>query len=223
MLPDGVPRVPSCMVMGVVNATPDSFSDGGRLADAGAAAERGRELSRLGAAIVDVGGESTRPGAAQVTVEEELARVVPVIEALAPAPVAISVDTSKLAVAEAALAAGATIVNDVTSLRGDPEIAALCAEQGAGLVLVHMRGSPRTMQRSPRYGDVVAEVRAALVERVELAVAEGVLEERIWVDPGIGFGKLLGHNLELLRHLGAFAGIGGGVLVGTSRKSFIGD
>jgi dihydropteroate synthase len=209
-------------LMGVVNVTPDSFSDGGLYLDADAAIEHGRELGAQGADILDVGGESTRPGAARVSEAEELARVEPVVSALAAAGHAVSIDTSKLAVAEAALGEGASIVNDVTALRGDPEIGRLCAERGAGLVLMHMQGSPRTMQENPTYDDVVDVVKAFLVERLEAAVAQGVEEGRIWLDPGIGFGKTLEHNLELLRRLGELRALGRPLVVGTSRKSFIG-
>lgn len=208
-------------LMGIVNVTPDSFSDGGLYLDAGAATRHGEELVRDGADLLDVGGESTRPGAEPVGAEEELRRVIPVIEGLAGGTAEISIDTSKAAVAEAALEAGATIVNDVTALRGDPEIGALCAERGAGLVLMHMRGEPRTMQESPEYEDVVDDVKAFLAERLEAAVGAGVEEERIWLDPGIGFGKALEHNLELLRRLGELRELGRPLVVGASRKSFI--
>jgi dihydropteroate synthase len=208
--------------MGVVNVTPDSFSDGGLYLDAEAAIAHGQELVGQGAAILDVGGESTRPGAEPVAAEEELARVAPVIAGLAGAGAEISIDTSKAAVAAAALGAGAGAVNDVTALRGDPEMAALCAERGATVVLMHMLGTPRTMQRNPHYEDVVEEVRAFLAARIEAAVAAGIAEERIWVDPGIGFGKTAAHNHELLRRLGELRALGRPVVVGTSRKSFIG-
>ncbi len=207
--------------MGVVNVTPDSFSDGGRYLDAGAAVAHGEKLLRDGAEILDVGGESTRPGAVEVDEAEELCRVRPVVEALA-GEATISIDTSKSAVAEAALDAGASIVNDVTALRGDPEMAALCAERGVGVVLMHMPGNPRTMQDNPSYGDVVDDVKAFLAERVEAAVAAGVAEERIWLDPGIGFGKTVEHNLELLRRLAELRELGRPLVIGTSRKSFIG-
>lgn len=209
-------------LMGVVNVTPDSFSDGGLYLDADAAVAHGEELAAEGAAILDVGGESTRPGAEPVGAEEERARVEPVVARLAAAGHTVSVDTSKATVAEAALGAGAQIVNDVTALRGDPEIGALCAERGAGLVLMHMQGEPRTMQDEPAYDDVVEDVRAFLAERVEAARGMGASEERIWLDPGIGFGKTLEHNLELLRRLGELRGLGRPLVVGTSRKSFIG-
>lgn len=209
-------------LMGVVNVTPDSFSDGGLYLDPEAAIAHGRELAAAGAEILDVGGESTRPGAAPVDSAEELRRVVPVIQALADLNCEISVDTSKAAVAAAALDAGAAIVNDVTALRGDPAMAALCAERGCGVVLMHMLGEPRTMQEDPRYDDVVAEVKTFLAERLEAAVAAGIAEERVWLDPGIGFGKTAAHNLELLRRLGELRELGRPLVVGTSRKSFIG-
>jgi dihydropteroate synthase len=208
-------------LMGVVNVTPDSFSDGGRYLDADAAIMHGEELARDGAELLDVGGESTRPGAEEVSAEEEMARVVPVVAGLADTAT-VSIDTSKLAVAEAALDAGASIVNDVTALRHDPDIGALCAERGVGLVLMHMQGEPRTMQANPVYEDVVDDVKAFLVERLEVAVAAGVAEERVWLDPGIGFGKTLEHNLELLRRLGELRELGRLLVVGTSRKSFLG-
>jgi dihydropteroate synthase len=209
-------------LMGVVNVTPDSFSDGGLYLDPEAAIAHGEELARAGAAILDVGGESTRPGAEEVSADEELRRVRPVIEALAGGEAQISVDTSKSAVAEAALDAGAAIVNDVTALRGDPEMAALCAERGPTVILMHMAGSPRTMQRNPVYDDVVEEVRDFLARRVEAATAAGIAEERIWLDPGIGFGKTAEHNLELLRRLSELTDLGRPLVVGASRKSFIG-
>jgi dihydropteroate synthase len=208
--------------MGVVNVTPDSFSDGGLYLDPEAAIAHGRELAAAGAEILDVGGESTRPGAAPVGEAEELRRVVPVIRGLGDIDGQISVDTSKAAVAAAALDAGAGIVNDVTALRGDPEMAALCAERGCGVVLMHMLGEPRTMQDDPRYDDVVAAVKAFLAERLEAAMVAGIAEEKVWLDPGIGFGKTALHNLELLRHLGELRELGRPLVVGTSRKSFIG-
>jgi dihydropteroate synthase len=208
-------------LMGVVNVTPDSFSDGGRFLDAEAAIAHGEKLVRDGADVLDVGGESTRPGAEEVSVGEEVARVVPVVSGLAAAAT-VSIDTSKAVVAAAALDAGASIVNDVTAMRGDPEIGALCGERGAGLVLMHMQGDPRTMQDDPAYDDVVEDVKAFLAERLEAAIAAGVAEERIWLDPGIGFGKTLDHNLELLRRLGELRELGRPLVAGTSRKSFIG-
>lgn len=208
-------------LMGVVNVTPDSFSDGGRYLDAGAAIRHGVELVRDGAEILDVGGESTRPGAEPVEEAEELRRVVPVVEGLA-GTATVSIDTSKAAVAAAAIEAGAEIVNDVTALQGDPEMAAVCTDRQAGVVLMHMPGNPRTMQDDPRYGDVVDDVKAFLSERTEAAVAAGIEEEGVWLDPGIGFGKTLEHNLELLRRLGELRELGRPLVIGTSRKSFIG-
>jgi dihydropteroate synthase len=214
-------------LMGVVNVTPDSFSDGGLFLDAGAAIAHAHELIGEGADIVDVGGESTRPGAAPVSGEEELRRVLPVIEGIVAGDrtsthAQVSIDTSKASVARAVLAAGAGLVNDVTALRGDPEMAALVAESGAECCLMHMRGEPRTMQADPRYDDVVDDVRAFLEERMVYAVGEGVREERIMLDPGIGFGKTLAHNLLLLRRLDQLTSLGRPLVVGTSRKSFIG-
>ena len=211
-------------VMGVVNVTPDSFSDGGLYLDPGAAIAHGLALEAEGAAILDVGGESTRPGSDGVGAAEELARVLPVLKGLAKAGVAaqLSIDTSKAAVAAAALDAGATLVNDVTALRGDPEMAGVIAASGAECCLMHMLGEPRTMQRDPRYDDVVADVKAFLEARLAFAVAAGIDEERILLDPGIGFGKTLKHNLELLRRLDELVAVGCPVLIGTSRKSFLG-
>jgi dihydropteroate synthase len=212
-------------IMGVLNVTPDSFSDGGRWLDPAAAVAHGRELEAEGADILDVGGESTRPGAEPVLADEERARVVPVVEGLRAAGVRaqISVDTSKLAVAEAAVAAGATYVNDVTAFRADPDLAGLVADGALDCCLMHMRGEPRTMQQDPVYDDVVADVKAFLEERLMAAVAAGVAEERIQLDPGIGFGKTLDHNLELLRRLDEIVALGRPVVVGTSRKSFLGQ
>jgi dihydropteroate synthase len=208
--------------MGVVNVTPDSFSDGGLFLDPGAAIEHGRLLAEEGAGILDVGGESTRPGADPVPQQEELERVQPVVEALAAAGHAVSIDTTKVEVARAALAAGATVVNDVSAFRFEPELAGLVASEGAGCCLMHMLGEPRTMQADPRYDDVVGDVKAFLEERLSFATGEGVPEERIWLDPGIGFGKTVEHNLELLRRLGEIVALGRPVVVGTSRKSFLG-
>jgi dihydropteroate synthase len=211
------------VIMGVVNVTPDSFSDGGLFLDAEAAVEQGRRLAVEGAAILDVGGESTRPGADPVDQEEELRRVLPVVERLAADGGArISIDTTKSAVALAALDAGATIVNDVSAFRFDPGMAALVAESGADCCLMHMLGEPRTMQRDPRYDDVVSDIKAFLEERLAFATSEGVAEERVWLDPGIGFGKTVEHNLELLRRLDEIVAIGRPVVIGTSRKSFLG-
>ena len=211
-------------VMGVVNVTPDSFSDGSLWLDADAAVDHGVHLHDDGAAILDVGGESTRPGAEPVPAAEELRRVVPVLEGLRErTPDAmLSIDTSKLEVAQAALAAGASYVNDVTAFRHAPGLAGLVAESGADCCLMHMQGEPRTMQADPRYGDVVDDVRAFLEERAGFAIAEGVAQERIQVDPGIGFGKTVEHNLTLLRRLDEIAGLGFPVVVGVSRKRFLG-
>jgi dihydropteroate synthase len=215
-------------LMGIVNVTPDSFSDGGRFLEADAAVAHGLRLIDEGAEIVDIGGESTRPGAEPVSAAEELRRVRPVIEGIATADWSvaerpqISIDTSKEPVARAALEAGATLVNDVTALRADPRMAGLVAERGADCCLMHMLGEPRTMQREPRYDDVVDEVKAFLLARMEFAVGEGIAEERVLLDPGIGFGKTVAHNLELLRRLDELAELGRPVVVGTSRKSFLG-
>ncbi len=221
-------------LMGIVNVTPDSFSDGGLFLDASAAVAHGLELVEQGAHILDVGGESTRPGASPVGVEEELRRVVPVVEGLSegvesmPNRAQISIDTSKAAVAKATLDAGATLVNDVTALRGDPEMVGVVAGGGAECCLMHMLGSPRTMQRGvgrvggPRYKDVVDDVKAFLEERLAFAVGEGIEERRILLDPGIGFGKTVAHNLELLRRLDEIVALGRPVVIGTSRKSFLG-
>lgn len=208
--------------MGVLNVTPDSFSDGGRFFEYEAAIAHGRKLAEDGADLVDVGGESTRPGADPVGAEEERRRVIGVVEALAAEGIEVSVDTTKVAVARPALEAGAAVVNDVSAFRAEPELAGLTAAAGATCVLMHMLGEPRTMQDDPRYEDVVAEVAAFLEERLAFAVSEGVSEERVWVDPGIGFGKSLEHNLELLRRLDEIAALGRPVVIGTSRKSFIG-
>ena len=209
--------------MGVVNVTPDSFSDGGLFLDEDAAIEHGRRLATEGASILDIGGESTRPGAEPVSAEEELERVLGVVERLAADGAArISIDTTKKVVAHGALNAGATIVNDVSAFRFDPDMAALVAERGADCCLMHMLGEPRTMQKDPRYDDVVSEVKAFLEERLAFAVDEGVTEEHVWLDPGIGFGKTVEHNLELLRRLDEVVAIGRPVVIGTSRKSFLG-
>jgi dihydropteroate synthase len=209
-------------VMGIVNVTPDSFSDGGLYLDGGAAIAHGLALAAEGAAILDVGGESTRPGAAPVDEAEELRRVIPVVEGLRAQGAEVSIDTSKASVAAAALAAGATVVNDVTALRGDPAMGEVVAAAGARCCLMHMLGSPRTMQADPRYEDVVSDVKAFLEERLAFAVAAGIAEERVILDPGIGFGKTASHNLELLRRLDEIVAIGRPVLIGTSRKSFLG-
>lgn len=207
-------------IMGILNVTPDSFSDGGLHLDPEAAVVAALAMVADGAAIVDVGGESTRPGADPVPEDEELRRVIPVVEALSEAGVVVSIDTSKPTVAEAAVAAGAEIVNDVTGLR-DPAMRSVCAEMGVGVVVMHMRGEPRTMQHDPRYGDVVTEVADHLAAAAEAAEAAGIAPDAIVVDPGIGFGKTLEHNLALLRRAGD-VGRGRPVLVGHSRKRFLG-
>jgi dihydropteroate synthase len=211
-------------IMGVVNVTPDSFSDGGRYLDADAAIQHGLELEAEGAAILDVGGESTRPGAHPVPEAEELRRVIPVIEGLIARGdgARISIDTSKAGVATRALEAGATLVNDVTAFRGDPEMAGVVADAQADCCLMHMLGDPRTMQDDPHYDDVVGDIKAFLEERMAFAIDAGIAEQRILLDPGIGFGKTVEHNLELLRRLGDFVDLGRPVVIGTSRKSFLG-
>ncbi len=208
-------------VFGILNTTPDSFSDGGRYVAPADAVARGRDLAAAGADVVDVGGESTRPGSEPVPVEVELERVLPVVQELAAQGLEVSVDTRRAAVARAALDAGARWVNDVSAGRDDPEMLPLCAERGCGLVLMHMLGRPRTMQEHPRYDDVVADVLEFLRERVAACLAVGVQLERVVVDPGIGFGKRLEHNLALLRRVGELRSLGLPVLVGASRKSFI--
>jgi dihydropteroate synthase len=210
--------------MGVLNVTPDSFSDGGLYLAAEAAISHALGLVRDGADIVDVGGESTRPGAAPVPAAEELSRVSDVIEGIAAADtgVQISIDTSKAAVAAAALDAGAGLVNDVSALRADPEMVGLVAERDAECCLMHMLGEPRTMQESPRYDDVVDDVKAFLAERLEFAVGQGVSEQRVLLDPGIGFGKTVEHNLQLLGRLDELTALGRPIVIGTSRKSFLG-
>ena len=215
----------SYRLMGVLNVTPDSFSDGGRFLAPEPAIEHGLRLMAEGADIVDVGGESTRPGAEPVGAQEERSRVQPVIEGLAAArgSVQISIDTSKAAVAQGALAAGASLVNDVTALRADPEMAGVVADSGAECCLMHMRGEPRTMQADPRYGDVVDEVKGFLEERLAFAVGEGVSERCVLIDPGIGFGKTVAHNLELLRRLDELLTLGRPIVIGTSRKRFLGQ
>jgi dihydropteroate synthase len=213
-------RFPRPSVMGVVNVTPDSFSDGGVNFDPDDAIASARRMAEEGAAIVDVGGESTRPGSKGVSAEEELRRVVPVLERLEGVPV--SIDTSKAEVARRALELGAELVNDVTALRGDPDLAAVVAESDAYLCLMHMQGEPRTMQADPRYDDVVSEVAAFLEERLRAAVEAGIAEERICLDPGIGFGKTVEHNFELIRRLDELTALGRPVVIGFSRKSSLG-
>jgi len=207
------------IVMGILNTTPDSFSDGGAYFDVESAAARAMEMAAQGADIVDIGGESSRPGAKPVPAEEEIRRVLPVIRKIIPEiEVPISVDTYKPAVAEACLKAGAAIVNDITGLR-NPEMIDVCVEYGASVVIMHMKGMPETMQDAPEYGDVVSEITAFFRDRVAAATDAGI--ENIMLDPGIGFGKTLEHNLEILRRLSEFRGIGCPVLAGASRKSFI--
>jgi dihydropteroate synthase len=216
-------RFPAPAVMGIVNVTPDSFSDGGRFLAPDDAIAHGLRLVAEGADLLDVGGESTRPGSDPVRADVELARVLPVIEALAArAGVPISIDTTKASVARAALAAGASMVNDVSAFRGDPDMAAVVAEAGVAVCLMHMLGRPKTMQDDPRYDDVVSEVAAFLAERARAAEAAGVDRACICVDPGFGFGKTADHNLALLRRLDAIAAVGYPVLVGVSRKRFVG-
>ena len=211
-------RFPRPSVMGVVNVTPDSFSDGGVHLDPDGAAEAALRMVDEGAAIVDVGGESTRPGSAGVSLDEELRRVVPALERLG-GEISVSIDTAKAEVARRALALGAEMVNDVTALRGDPELAGVVADSGAYLCLMHMQGEPRTMQLDPRYDDVAAEVASFLEQRLAFAVAQGIAEDRICLDPGIGFGKTVEHNLELVRRLDVLLALGRPVLIGFSRKS----
>lgn len=212
------------LLMGVVNVTPDSFSDGGDHADAAAAVRAALQMVEEGAALVDVGGESTRPGADPLPLDEELARVIPVVEALAPElPGRISIDTYKARVAAAALEAGAYMVNDISALRTDPELLAVVRDAGCPVVLMHMLGEPKTMQEAPTYEDVVEEVYAFFLERLEWAVERGLKEENLLIDPGIGFGKTVAHNLELLRNLAVFRSLGRPVVVGASRKRFLGE
>jgi dihydropteroate synthase len=214
-------RFPRPAVMGVVNVTPDSFSDGGVHLDPQIAIAAARRMYAEGAALVDVGGESTRPGSDGVTVDEELRRVVPVLEGLA-GDVPVSIDTAKAGVARRALELGALLVNDVTALRGDPDLAGVVADSGAYLCLMHMQGEPRTMQQDPRYDDVASEVAAFLEERLAFAVAQGIAEEKVCLDPGIGFGKTAQHNFELVRRLDVLLALGRPVLIGFSRKSSLG-
>jgi dihydropteroate synthase len=214
-------RFPRPSVMGVVNVTPDSFSDGGVHLDPDVAAAAARWMIGEGAAIVDIGGESTRPGSGGVTLDEELRRVLPVLERL-QGDVPVSIDTAKAEVARRALELGAEMVNDVTAFRSDPALAEVCASHDAYVCLMHMQGEPRTMQLDPRYDDVAAEVASFLEERLEFAVARGVREDRICLDPGIGFGKTVEHNVELLRRLDVLLALGRPVLIGFSRKSSLG-
>ncbi len=220
-LPSGGPADFRPLLIGILNVTPDSFSDGGRYQDVSAAVEAAERMVEEGADIVEVGGESTRPGAAPVSAEQELSRTIGVVEALSAAGITVAIDTMKPIVAREALAAGASIVNDVTALR-DPEMRCVCAEADCKVCLMHMRGEPRTMQLRPEYDDVVAEVRDYLLKAAARAEADGVARKRVWIDPGIGFGKELSHNLALLRDLGTLVETGYSVMIGVSRKSFIG-
>ena len=210
--------------MGVLNVTPDSFSDGGCYLDVEQAVAHAKSMVAEGATLIDIGGESSRPGASPVSIDEELARVIPVIRAIVDAvDVLISIDTYKAEVAHQALTAGAHLINDITALRGDTSMASVVAEMEAGLILMHMKGTPRTMQKAPAYDDVVGEVCASLQESIETAETEGVAAERIIIDPGIGFGKTTEHNIALLKRLRAFQSLNKPLLIGTSRKSFIGN
>jgi len=209
-------------VMGILNVTPDSFSDGGRYRDPDRAVAQGLRMIRDGADLVDVGGESTRPGARAVGAAEERRRVLPVVERLAKAGVLVSIDTSKADVAGAAIQAGARILNDVTALRGDRRMARIAARSGVGVILMHMKGTPRSMQRNPRYRDVVGEILRFFQEKLKIALRAGIPRDKIAVDPGIGFGKRPEHNVEILRRLDEFRGLGCALAIGTSRKSFIG-
>ena len=210
-------------VMGILNVTPDSFSDGGCYLDVQQAVAHAKSMVAEGATLIDIGGESSRPGASPVSIDEELARVIPVIRTIVGAvDVLISVDTYKSEVARQALEAGAHLINDITALRGDPAMASVVAEMEAGLILMHMKGTPRTMQKAPQYDDVVGEVCASLQESIQTAEAADVSAERIIVDPGIGFGKTAEHNIELLKRLTEFRSLNKPLLIGTSRKSFIG-
>ena len=209
-------------VMGIINVTPDSFSDGGDFTQSARAIEHGRAMAAAGAAFLDVGGESTRPGAETVSLDEEMRRVVPVVEALAAEGHRLSVDTRHAAVMKAAVTAGAVVINDVTALTGDPDSLAVAAASGAPVVLMHMQGEPGTMQADPRYDDPVLDIFDYLEERIAVCEAAGITRHRIAVDPGIGFGKTVAHNVRLLGRLGVFRGLGCAVLLGVSRKTFIG-
>jgi dihydropteroate synthase len=212
------------ILMGVVNVTPDSFSDGGRYVEPGAALKRARELAAEGADIIDVGGESSRPGSLPVGLEEELSRTIPVVEAIARAlpGQAVSIDTTKAHVARLALAAGAAVINDISALRFDPDMAEVAAASGARVVLMHLRGSPRDMQVAPTYRDVVGEIYDFLAQRVEYALSRGIPRARLIIDPGLGFGKSVAHNLEIIRGLRRFRELGCPLLAGPSRKNFLG-
>jgi dihydropteroate synthase len=212
------------VLMGIVNVTPDSFSDGGKFFDTSTAVEHARQLVADGADILDIGGESTRPGSDSVSVDEEIRRVVPVIEALRDSGVQtpISIDTRKLKVAEKAVKAGAQIVNDVSALRNEPDLADFIAQNGLGVVLMHMLGMPKTMQQDPHYSNVIDDIRAFLMDRMAFATQHGIAPERIVLDPGIGFGKTVEHNLQILRDCGSRLDLGRPILIGPSRKAFIG-
>ncbi|MEE2910999.1 MAG: dihydropteroate synthase [Candidatus Poribacteria bacterium] len=211
-------------IMGIINVTPDSFSDGGKYANVEAAVMRAKQMVADGADIIDIGGESSRPGAEPISANEECRRVVPVVQALAEQfQIPISVDTYKAEVAYEALSAGACVINDITALHGDPNMCQILADAQAGVILMHMQGVPATMQKAPTYQNVVVEVHAWLTEVASQAVDRGIDSSRIMIDPGIGFGKTLDHNLEILRHLMQFRGIGYPLLVGVSRKKFIGQ
>ncbi len=215
---------PRTLIMGIVNVTPDSFSDGGQFHTKRAAITQAERLVKDGADIIDIGGESTRPFAENVTAEEEMARVIPVIKELAPRlPVPISVDTTKAEVAEAALEAGAAIINDISALRMDPRIAQVAAQADVPLIVMHMKGTPGTMQLDPNYDDLIVEVRKFLQDAIQRAVAAGIDSRKVIIDPGIGFGKARHHNLFLIQQLGALADLNAPVLVGPSRKRFLRD
>ncbi|MEE8540862.1 MAG: dihydropteroate synthase, partial [Desulfobacterales bacterium] len=209
-------------IMGILNVTPDSFSDGGKFYTTDAAVAHGLKLAEAGADILDIGGESTRPFSEPVSIDEEIRRVVPVIEQLAPKiAVPISIDTTKAKVAQAAIAAGASIINDISSLQSDPEMVTLAAKSAVPVILMHMKGAPKNMQVSPTYDDVVAEIKRFLEDAIDQAQKNGISQERIIVDPGIGFGKTVDHNLQLIYHLNALQTLDVPILIGPSRKSFI--
>lgn len=210
------------LIMGILNVTPDSFSDGGRYAEPGSAVDHAQSMIDDGADIVDVGGESSRPGAAPVSAEAEWARVTTVFKALAATDTCISIDTYHAETARRALESGARMVNDITALRGDPEMAEVVASAGCDCVLMHMQGAPQTMQQSPRYDDVIDDISAFFEERLSFAVGAGIAEESLWLDPGFGFGKTPQHNLEILRRLAEFKKFGRPLLIGTSNKGTIG-
>ena len=222
MIRDGQLSLETPAVMGVINVTPDSFSDGGDLVDSSLAIAAGLGMVADGAAIIDVGGESTRPGSQPVSVDEELARVLPVVSGLVDGGAVVSIDTSKAVVARRCIAAGAHVVNDVTAL-SDPTMAEVCADGGVGLILMHMLGTPATMQHDPTYRDVVREVGDFLDQRAGVAIAAGIEPRAIAIDPGIGFGKTFAHNIELMRHLETFANRPYPVVLGASRKGFLGS